>query len=166
MRKPVGAESGSTVESDKAKTEDSVRIMMADDHFPDVVLVKEALRSNGICFQMEVYGDGDSALKYVTSADRAEARPDLVILDLNLSHVSGLDVLREIRTRPAFDRIPVAILTSSLSSRERAQALQLKADAFISKPSHLEEFLSMVGSALRELLNRKSSDGTDRALTT
>ncbi len=133
-----------------------VRVMMADDHFPDVVLVEEALRSNGIAFRIDVCRDGDSALQYVIDADLKQEMPDLIILDLHLSQVSGLDVLKEIRTRQCFDEVPVAMLTSSLSPGPRAQAFQLKADAFISKPSYLEEFLSRVGLALSELLSRKT----------
>lgn len=148
---------------DQGETKEPVRIMMADDHFPDVVLVKEALRSNGITFQMDVCNDGDSALEYVNNAMQGQNKPDLIILDLHLSQISGLEVLKEIRTRQVFDDTPVAMLTSSLSPAKRAQAIQLKADAYIAKPSHLAEFLSMVGSALSDLLNRHPHDVPNRA---
>ena len=135
---------------------------MADDHFPDVVLVKEALRATGVDFQMDVCGDGESALDHIIQSELHQRRPDLIILDLNLSPTSGLDVLKEIRGRALFDRTPVAMLTSSLSSTIQAQALRLKADAFISKPTHLDEFLSRVGMALKDLLNRNSTEQKDR----
>jgi len=134
--------------------------MIADDYFPDVVLVKEALRSHGICFQMDVCGDGASAVRYVKDSERQHRRPDLFILDLNISGFSGLDVLQEIRERSLFDETPVAMLTSSVSPGKRAQAMQLKADAFLTKPSHLDEFLSGVGAALRQLLSSRSHSGT------
>jgi CheY-like chemotaxis protein len=137
------------------QTVNTVRIMMADDHFPDIVLVREALRSQGIAFEMDVCGDRDSALRYLADAEQSQRLPDLIVLDLNLSFRSGLDVLACIRERPLFDQTPVAMLTSSLSPALRNQALQLKADAFLSKPTHLEEFLSGVGSGLSELLNSK-----------
>jgi chemotaxis family two-component system response regulator Rcp1 len=129
--------------------------MMADDHFPDIVLVREALRTNGVTFEMDVCGDGEAALRYVRDAEALHTSPDLIVLDLNLSCVSGFDVLTRIREKPLFDQTPVAMLTSSLSPALRTQALQLKADAFLSKPTHLEEFLSGVGSALAQLLQSK-----------
>jgi CheY-like chemotaxis protein len=132
---------------------------MADDHFPDVLLVKEALRSNGVSFEMDVCDEGDAALRSViASAEGRQCKPDLIVLDINLSGLNGLDVLREVRARPIFDRTPVAILTSSLSPVLRARALQLKANACLSKPVHLEEFLSGVGKVLSDLLNLKYYD--------
>lgn len=103
---------------------------------------------------MEVCRDGDAALRHVLHSETQRCKPDLIILDLNLSRLGGLDVLKEIRTRRIFDQTPVAMLTSSLSPSQRNQAIQMKADAFLSKPIHLDEFLSQVGGALAELLNR------------
>jgi DNA-binding response OmpR family regulator len=144
------------VTSEKTDTRSGFRIVVADDHFPDVVLAQEALRAHGVNFQMDIYHDGDAVVRRLVDMERLQDPPDLVILDLNLSRLGGLEVLREIRERPIFDTTPVAMLTSFLSPAKRAQAMQLKADAFISKPTHLEEFLSQVGTALSELLNRKS----------
>lgn len=137
--------------------------MMAEDHFPDVVLVEEALRARGIDFRMDLLRDGNSALEYVAGLDSRQAVPDLMILDLNLSQVTGLDVLREIRKLRILDAVPVAILTSSLSSSKRGQAIELKVDAFIPKPSHLKEFLATVGSDLKALLDRKFNQDTKSA---
>jgi DNA-binding response OmpR family regulator len=154
--------SGLTVKSNDANAGTALRIMMADDYLPDVVLVKEALRSNGICFQMDVCADGATAVRYVEDSEMHQWKPDLIILDLNISGFSGLDVLKEIRGRSLFDGTPVAMLTSSVSPGKRAQALQLKADIFLTKPSHLDEFLSGVGRALRQLLTSRSDRGTNR----
>jgi len=131
---------------------------MADDHFPDIVLVKEALRSNGVTFQMDVCSDGDTAARYLSDLEAQQSKPDLIILDLHLSHISGLDLLKRIREQPLFDETAVAMFTSSLSQAKRAEALQLKADAFLSKPSNLDEFLSGVGLALRNLIEVKNRD--------
>ena len=134
------------------QTHESVLIMMADDCSPDVFLVEEALRTNGIAFQMDVCGTGPAAVRYVAGTENQDRKPDLFILDLSLPAGSGLEVLREIRGRSTLDGIPVALLTSSLSPREKAAALELKADAFLTKPTSLDEFLWGVGSALRDLI--------------
>jgi DNA-binding response OmpR family regulator len=132
--------------------------MMADDHFPDVVLVKEALRCNGVTFQMDVCSDGETAVRYLSDLETQHSKPDLIILDLHLSRIGGLDLLKRIREQPLFDDTPVAMFTSSLSPSKRAQALQLKVDAFLEKPTTLNEFLSGVGPALRNLIEVKNRD--------
>jgi CheY-like chemotaxis protein len=139
---------------------------MADDHFPDVVLVKEALRSNGVTFEMDVFQEGEAALRWViASAEGRQSKPDLIVLDVNMSGMSGLAVLREVRALPIFDGTPVAMLTSSLSPALRAEALLLKANACLVKPAHLEEFLSGVGKVLSHLLNSRFNNSTTREPT-
>lgn len=130
-------------------------ILLADDHLPDVVLVKEALRAAGVAFEMEVLSDGEAVHRRLLN-DPQKNKPDLIVLDIHLTRITGLELLEKLRAQPAFDGTPVAILTSSLSPTQRDQAMRLKADAFISKPTHLDQFMSEVGSTLQQLLNRKA----------
>jgi two-component system, chemotaxis family, response regulator Rcp1 len=121
------------------------RILVAEDNPADVYLLREALSLEGKQIDLVVVSDGEQALKYVQREGTfGEARtPDLVVLDLNLPKSDGSDVLRCIRETPDYAGIPVVVLTSSDSPRDRKTIESLGADCFITKPSDLDEFLSL-----------------------
>jgi len=124
------------------------RVLIIEDHTPDVYLVKEALRASGVAFELVHVSDGNAALGYVSSG----GIPDLIFLDLNLPKADGLDLLKMIRTKPHLAAVPVAILTSSSSPVDRERAYGLGANLFITKPAGLSEFLAEVGNAAKQLL--------------
>jgi two-component system, chemotaxis family, response regulator Rcp1 len=129
-----------------------VRILVVEDSEPDVFLVREALEQAGLRVDLHVLDDGEKAVDFIESIDRKEeARPNLVLLDLNLPKKSGGQVLERIRRSPACGQIPVMILTSSDSPADKAQANQLGATEYFRKPSVLAEFMRL-GPRVRELL--------------
>ncbi|MGB6946864.1 MAG: response regulator [Bryobacteraceae bacterium] len=129
------------------------RIFIVEDNDPDVFLVEEALRSHGVLAQIERCQDGEEAIQALSQI--VEPRlPNLVIIDLNLPKVTGIEILKHVRSLKQLDGVPVLILTSSQSRSDRALSLQLGADAYIAKPPTLPEFLSAVGSGIRSLLER------------
>jgi CheY-like chemotaxis protein len=127
------------------------RILIIEDHAPDVYLVKEALRASGVTFELVHLGDGIAARAYLTDVPGG-AVPDLIFLDLNIPKADGLDLLRMIRTGPHLAHVPVAILTSSSSPQDKERAYRQGANLFITKPSGLSEFLAAVGGAAKHLL--------------
>jgi len=128
-------------------------IFIVEDNDPDVFLVEEALRSQGIQAQIQRCQDGEEAIQALSQIGLASL-PDVIIIDLNLPKITGLDILKHVRSLKQLDRVPVLILTSSQSKTDRALSLQLGADAYIAKPPTLLEFLSAVGSGIRALLER------------
>jgi chemotaxis family two-component system response regulator Rcp1 len=135
-----------------------IRIFLAEDHFPDVTLIKEALRHAGLSFEIEHAKDGALAIQALLALD-AISRPDLIIVDLNLPKKTGFDVLAALPRNPALAKVPVIVLTSSNSEHDRQRAVDLGATAFLSKPSDLHEFLERVGGVVRDILARKKSAG-------
>jgi CheY-like chemotaxis protein len=128
-----------------------VRVFIVEDNDPDVFLVEEALRSQGISASMERCQDGEEAIAAL--AQMAEpGLPDVIIIDLNLPKITGIEILKHARSLKQFDNVPVLILTSSQSKNDQALTLQLGASAYIAKPPTLPEFLSNVGSGIRALL--------------
>jgi CheY-like chemotaxis protein len=127
------------------------RILIIEDHAPDVYLVKEALRASGVTFELVHLGDGSAARAYLTDVPSGGV-PDLIFLDLNIPKADGLDLLRMIRTWPHLAHVPVAVLTSSSSPQDKEQAYQQGANLFITKPAGLSEFLAAVGNAAKHLL--------------
>lgn len=121
------------------------RILVAEDNPADVYLLREALSLEGSEVEMLVVSDGEQALEYVRrrGSHRDALIPDLVVLDLNLPKSDGTDVLRCIRQTEAYARVPVVILTSSDSQRDRKTIEGLGANSFITKPSDLDAFMAL-----------------------
>jgi CheY-like chemotaxis protein len=127
------------------------RVLIVEDHVPDVYLVKEALRMTGLPIELIHVNDGTAARIYLIDVTTGGV-PDLIFLDLNLPKSDGLEILRMIRTWPHLAKVPVAVLTSSSSPLDKERAFQLGANMFITKPSGLSEFLSQIGGAATQLL--------------
>jgi CheY-like chemotaxis protein len=126
-------------------------IFLAEDNPADVYLLREALAAE--CageIDVVVAQDGEEALDFVQGrgAFHAAGRPDLIILDLNLPKSDGNDVLKAIRETASLSAVPVVILTSSDSPRDRAAAERLGANHYITKPSDLDDFLALGGQLL------------------
>ena len=127
---------------------------MVEDNRGDVILVEEALRANRIRFELEVYADGDAAVRGLTRR-KGEAKsllPQLILLDWNLPTIGGAEVLSTIRAFPGWSELPIAVLTSSSSPRDREDAARLGATRYIQKPMGLVEFIDGVGQGIRELV--------------
>jgi DNA-binding response OmpR family regulator len=128
---------------------DAPRIVLAEDSGADVILIEETLRVAGIQVELQVFPDGEECAAYVMSD---EPPPDALILDLNLPRVDGFELLRVVRAQPKYAQVPVAVLTSSRLADDKRKSFDLGANAFITKPSTLDDFLNTVGTAIRNLL--------------
>ena len=129
------------------------RILLVEDAEADVALVREALEQCGLDFDMQVFEDGESAVDFVESIDRGSTLscPDLILLDLNLPKKSGTQVLGCVRSSQACANVPVVILTSSNSPKDRALTKELGATEYFQKPPRLSEFM-MLGPLVRRVL--------------
>lgn len=139
------------------------QIFIVEDNDPDVFLVEEALRSHGILAQIVRCHDGEEAIQALSQIAEPHL-PSLIIIDLNLPKVTGIEILKHVRSLKQLDGIPVLVLTSSQSRSDRTLSLQLGADAYIAKPPTLPEFLSTVGSGIRRLLERSGEKPGSRLL--
>lgn len=130
-------------------------IVLVEDTEPDALLVREALEQSGLKFDLRVLEDGDQGIDFIDLLDRdaALACPHLFLLDLNLPGKTGGQILERVRRSPACRRVPVVIITSSASYKDKAQATQLNAAGYFRKPSRLDEFMRL-GPYVRDLLTR------------
>ena len=124
-------------------------ILLVEDSDDDIELTRRALRKNAIQNPLEVVRDGQAALDYLFAegkwAERDVAQlPRLVLLDLQLPRVSGLEVLRRIRADERTRMLPVVILTSSKEERDLVEGYQLGANSYIRKPVDLNQFMEAV----------------------
>ena len=135
-----------------------VRILIVEDHTPDVFLIQRALRQSQVEFELIRFEDGEQAMQAIRKPGLALLRiPDLVILDLNLPKVDGLEILRAIRKEPSLARVPVAVLTSSGALQDKVAAIASGANRFITKPVDLQSFVGTVGRSIKELLDDRLS---------
>jgi CheY-like chemotaxis protein len=131
-----------------------VRIVLAEDNPGDVYLLEKSLKAKGIDYILHLYLDGRQAMRAIM--DVSFAPPDLILVDLNLPQRDGFDVLSTIRKEPKLENVPVAVLTSSDSAKDRRWASLHNIDRYIVKPATLEEFIDQVGSAVKDLLRQRS----------
>lgn len=130
-------------------------ILLADDNASDVYLIREALREHAVDCVLRVASDGKDVLGILSGeASGADAdRIDLLILDLNLPRHDGIEILQRMRESAWLKHVPVVVLTSSDSPRDRLMANELGVTRYLRKPSSLDEFLSL-GAVFKELLGQ------------
>lgn len=120
------------------------QLLIVDDNPADVSLTREGLTAAAYPGKIDSVGDGMEALAYLNrKGDFANAaKPDLVILDLNLPKRDGLAVLAAMKAGPELRKIPVVIFSSSQLGRDIARSYELGANCYINKPGNLRDFFS------------------------
>jgi two-component system, response regulator len=126
-------------------------IPLVEDNADDVELTMRALHLHRIANRIDVVSDGAEALDYLFCRGAYAARngsdpPQLVLLDLKLPKVSGLEVLAQIRQEPRTRRLPVVILTSSNTDSDLGESYDLGANSYIREPVDFRQFMEAVDS--------------------
>jgi two-component system response regulator len=120
------------------------KILLVEDNPSDVDLTRRALTKNNIANQLIVAEDGQEALDLLHEAGTAENLPALILLDLKLPRIGGLDLLKAIRSDEKTRRIPVVILTTSKQEEDVAQSYDRGANSYIRKPVDFEHFAEAI----------------------
>lgn len=121
---------------------DDKLILLVEDNEDDVELTRRALEKNRICNRVMVARDGVEALDHLFGGGEL---PQLILLDLNMPRVGGLEVLQRIRADERTRMIPVVILTSSREERDLIQGYSDGANSYIQKPVDFRQFTDAVG---------------------
>jgi two-component system, chemotaxis family, response regulator Rcp1 len=125
-----------------------IEILLIEDNPADVRLTREALKDASVWNQVHVAPDGVEALAFLRREGKYVhmPRPDLILLDLNLPKKDGRAVLEAIKEDDALKHIPVVVLTTSQAEQDILASYRLRANAFVTKPVDLEQFLKAVRS--------------------
>jgi two-component system response regulator len=129
--------------------EDMCDIFLVGDNEYNVEFILEALARHKLAHRVRVFRDGGEALDYLLAAERYSDRfsarqPRLILLDLRLPRVDGLELLRVVRTNETTKMIPVVVFSSSTDDADRMESYRLAANSFIIKPVAYERFVETV----------------------
>ncbi len=124
----------------------AVDILLVEDDPGDELITREAFEHNKLENRLHVAHDGEEGLNYLyRRGEFADApRPDLILLDLNLPKYDGRQLLEKIKSDPDLARIPVVVLTTSSSEEDILRSYQLHANAYVTKPVDLDQFMKAV----------------------
>ncbi len=127
----------------------AVEILLVEDNPSDVELTLHALQTNNVTNQVQVVRDGAEALEFIFGTGAyahrtVENGPKVILLDLKMPKVDGLEVLRRVKADPRTKTIPVVVLTSSREERDVVESYKLGVNSYIVKPVDFEQFSEAV----------------------
>jgi CheY-like chemotaxis protein len=124
------------------------RILLVEDSQNDVELILTALEENHLANEVVVVRDGEEALDYLYRRGvfrlRMEGHPVVVLLDLKLPKIDGLEVLAQLKSDSELKRVPVAVLTSSREEQDLIKSYDLGTNAYVVKPVNFHEFVDTI----------------------
>jgi two-component system response regulator len=127
----------------------AVEILLVEDNPHDLELALRALKRAGVSNKIEVARDGVEALDYIFCEGphinrKIEDTPKVILLDLKLPKIDGLEVIKRIKSDPRTKAIPIVVLTSSREQRDVVESYQLGVNSYIVKPVNFEQFAAAV----------------------
>jgi CheY-like chemotaxis protein len=120
----------------------SYHVLLVEDDAADALLIEEAMTDKGMVRSISRATDGITALEYLRAADNP--RPDLIVLDLNMPRMNGRELLGVLKDDPQLGMIPVVVLTTSSTPDDITAAYRRHANAYVTKPVNLDDFLQAV----------------------
>jgi CheY-like chemotaxis protein len=118
-------------------------ILLVEDNPMDLDLTLRAFTKKRLTNHVQVARDGEEALAFMGRWEAGEQVPAVILLDINLPKINGLEVLRQLKAHERFRRIPVVILTSSREDRDLKTAYDLGANSYIEKPVNFSKFMEV-----------------------
>jgi len=128
-----------------------IEILLVEDNPADAELTLDALKEISLANKVHHVEDGKQALDFIFgegeySQRNLEAKPKLILLDLKLPKISGLEVLRKIKSDKKTKSIPVVVLTSSREEKDLIESYHLGVNSYVTKPVHFDEFAKAVAN--------------------
>jgi len=118
-------------------------ILLIEDNPLDVDLTLRAFKKRNLTNEILVARDGEEALQYIKKWDAGDQIPIVILLDLNLPKVNGLEVLEKIKKHPKYNTIPIVVLTTSSDNKDIEGAYKLGVNSYIIKPVNFDKFVEV-----------------------
>lgn len=140
-------------------------VLLIEDNQDDIDLTLHSLRRYNFVNEIRVAMDGEEALQYLEASKEQQTSPGLILLDLKLPKISGLEVLENIKADRDLARIPVVVLTSSEEAKDVDECYRLGVNSYIVKPVDFKKFMEAIRTLgyYWLLLNKPPSFGGERA---
>lgn len=131
--------------NDVQNDREEVEILLVEDDPAELELTLHALRGEKLRNRVSIARDGEEAMDFLFGADAtAHSMPRLILLDLKLPKVDGMEILRQLKSRERTHDIPVVILTSSREERDLIESYRLGVNSYIQKPVDFDQFRAVV----------------------
>lgn len=131
--------------STRSKPSRPYRLLLVEDNLADARLIRWAIGEANAPVQLEMVTNGQEALEFLSKARQESAlTPDVMLVDLNLPKIDGLELLKQVKASEDFYDIPIVIFSTSHRADDRERCLKSRATAFYTKPSDLDAFEAMV----------------------
>lgn len=122
-------------------------IWLVDDDPEDQTLIQHAFSGISPSVSISTFNDGD---ELIPALETAQSWPILIILDLNMTRMDGIQTLKALRNNPLFGRIPVVILTTSTNPKDQELSSQLGAKAYYAKPFYFKEMIDLASKLVKQ----------------
>ncbi len=119
-------------------------ILLLEDDYVDAMTVKRALHDLKVANELIIAEDGEKGCAYLQ--DPTNETPCIILLDLNMPRMNGLDFLHIVKEKPVLKQIPVVVLTSSREERDRVESFELGVAGYMLKPVDYQQFVEVVGT--------------------
>lgn len=129
-----------------------IEILLVDDSEPDIILTREAFAQAGVLNHMHVARDGVEALELLRG-ELAGHHPDVILLDINMPRMSGLETLEQLKSDPDLAPIPVIMLTTSAAEEDILRSYQHQAASYVVKPVEFARFYEVIRALGTYMLN-------------
>jgi CheY-like chemotaxis protein len=141
------------------RNQEDLLIVMADDDDDDCLLARDAFEESKVPGVLHCVGDGVELLDFLSHAGKYKDEhncpcPALILLDLNMPRKDGRQALREIKSTPAFQNIPVVVLTTSQEQKDLVFSREMGAESFITKPALFDAWIEMMKSLAENWLKK------------
>ncbi|GAA5532447.1 response regulator [Deinococcus aluminii] len=132
-----------------------IEILLVEDSEPDILLTEEAFAAAGVANRLHITRDGVEALAFLRRDDvyAGAPRPDVILLDINMPRMNGLEVLAELKRDPQLMTIPVIVLTTSEADEDILRSYQAHAASYVVKPIDFEHFYQAIQAFGRYMLS-------------